>query len=147
MAEDDKTTKDEKKPEGAGKCGMDAFNVLKLSNEGVKMPLTLPDGTKTEEFLMLRGADSKYFQNAKARANREMVKLAKNQKAEPEDKARREKEITCRLASALVCSWSFDVECDETNIMKFFKDSPQVQEQADMFAGTRTNFFKKPPQN
>lgn len=137
---------DENKVEGAGKVGMAAFNVVAMSNDGVKLPLRLPDGTVTEEFLVVRGADSKTFRNQQARANREKVKLAKKQNLDPAQVARQNADIDRRLVASLVVDWSFDEECNEVNVAKFLADAPQIQGQIDLFAGDRANFFKKPPQ-
>jgi len=129
---------------GAGKCGMDAFNVTKLANEGVKMPLTLPDGTATDEFLMVCGADSHVFRAEQAKANRQLLKLAKNQKMDP-DKAEHQRQAIQRgLVAVLVVDWSFDEECSKGAVMRFFEASPQIQMEVDNFAGNRTHFFAKP---
>lgn len=138
---------DENKDTGAGKVGIDAFNVVKMSNDGVKLFLHLPDGTKTDEFLVVRGADSKIFRNHQARANREKVKLAKKQGQDPAQLARQHADIDRRLVATLISDWSFEAECTEENVAKFLADAPQVQTQIDIFAGDRTNFFKKPPQD
>ena len=138
---------DEKKDAGAGKVGMAAFNVVTMSNDGVKLFLHLPDGTKTDEFLVVRGADSKVFRNHQARANREKIKLTKKQNIDPAQLAREHADVDRRLVATLVADWSFEGKCDEETIVKFLSDAPQVQTQIDLFAGDRSNFFKKPPQD
>jgi len=136
-----------KENKGAGKCGMGAFNVVKKSTEGVEMPLTLPDGTATEEHLVVRGADSTKFQGAKAKANRELLTALKKSKDDPEKRQALQDSSTRKILASLVVGWSFDEECNEVNVLKFFADAPQVQEQVGAFAGERTNFFVKPPQD
>ena len=127
--------------------GMGAFNLVKKSNDGVKMPLTLPDGTATDEFIVVRGADSTLFRGAKAKCNRELLKNLKKIKDDPEKQEKVQTEATRNLVAALVADWSFPEECNAVNVAKFLADAPQVQEQIDMFADTRTNFFVKPPQD
>lgn len=132
------------------KVGMEAFNVSKLSNEGVELPLTLPDGTPTEEFLIVGGADSKAFRNHMARANRDKLKIVKRTKskeADPAETTRLTADIDRELVASLIVGWSFAEPCDKVNVCKFLADAPQVQAQVDSFAGNRANFFVKPPQN
>lgn len=129
------------------KVGMGAFNTAKLSNEGVKMPIRLPDGTETNEFLVVLGADSKAFRGAKAKADRDKLEALKalNNK-QPAKVATIQADITRELVASLVVGWSFDEPCDKANVNKFLSDSPQIQEQIDLFAGGRANFFAVPPQ-
>lgn len=126
---------------------MDAFNTAKLSNEGVELALYLPDGTKTDEFLVVRGMDSKAFRSAQARANRERVDIAKDKDLSPEDQATKAAEVNTRLVASLVADWSFSQECNDVNKMKFLQDAPQIQRQVDVFAEKHSNFFTKPPQD
>lgn len=126
--------------------GMDAFNVSKLSNEGVKLPLSLPDGTATAEYLVVCGADSTKFRNHRARADRDKVKLSKRTKEQdPAEMARLTAEIDRELVATLIVDWSFPEPCEKANVCKFLADSPQIQAQVDLFAGNRANFFAKPP--
>lgn len=130
------------------KVGMDAFNVTKLSNEGVKLSLMLPDGTPTEEFLVVGGADSKAFRNQVARMNRDMLKIFKRTKEQdPAEFARLTADSNRELVAALVLDWSFTEPCDKVNICKFLADAPQIQKAVDDFAGIRANFFVKPSQD
>lgn len=127
--------------------GMEAFNVVKLSNEGVKMPLSLPDGTKTAEYLVVRGADSKEFRTHLSKANREKVKVAKLNTKDPAAADRKLAEINRELVATLVAGWSFPVECDKAHVVQFLADSPQIQKQVDDFAGNQANFFVRPPED
>ena len=127
--------------------GMDAFNVAKLSNEGVKLALTLPDGTATDEFLIVCGADSKAFRNLMARVNRDKLKILNQTKEDQAEVARLIADIDRELVASLITDWSFTEPCDKANVCKFLADSPQIQAQVDAFAGNRANFFVKPPQD
>ncbi len=140
-------TVDKETEETAGKCGMAAFNIARKSNEGVKLPLTLPDGTETAEWVKVRGADSKRFRNTQAKANRERLKNVKKKSQEPAQVAQQDADITRRLVASLVSDWSFPEECNEANIVKFLADAPQIQEAIDLFADQRVNFFDKPEQD
>lgn len=128
--------------EKSTKSRMSAFNVSQKSNDGVKVPLTLPDGTETDEFLVLLGADSKVFLAARAVANRDAVELSKSKDA-PAAIAKKRDEINRRLVASLVVGWSFGDAPTESEVVGFFADAPQVQEMVDLFAGDRGNFFEK----
>lgn len=127
--------------------GMDAFNVSKLSNEGVKQPLVLPDGTATAEFLVVCGADSKEFRKHRAEADRDKAVIAKKTKDKPAEFAKAVEEIDRGLVASLIVGWSFPEECTKENVINFLAGAPQIQTQVDMFAGNRVNFFVKPPQD
>lgn len=129
------------------KTGMDAFNVAKMSNEGVKLPLMLPDGTETDEYLIVGGADSKAFRGRMARANRDRLKLLKDEHLDPATPAHKTEDIDRDLVATLIVGWSFDESFEHCNVVKFLADAPQIQEQVDKFAGNRANFFVKPPQD
>ena len=126
------------------KTSMAAFNVAKKANSGSKMMLTLPDGTETEEYLVVMGADSTKFRGVVAKANREKLKKLKSMQ---DNDAARDKmllDTEIKVLASLVVDWSFDEECTQANVVRFFKDSPQIQEQVDSFASDRANFFEVP---
>lgn len=127
------------------KTDMSAFNVTTLSNDGVKVPLSLPDGTPTEEFLVVCGADSKEFKTHKMNADRRKLQAVKDLKDNPERLAELHEDINRELVATLVKSWSFEPECNVKNVCAFLESAPQVQTQVDKFAGDRSNFFTKPP--
>ena len=136
--------------ESIGKVGMEAFNVVKKSNEGVTLPLSLPDGTKTDEYLVVLGADSQKFQEAVSIAYSEKAKLRTSiddEKISVDDAAKQTEEINRRMVSALVIDWSFDETCNGTNVCKFFHDAPQIQDAVNLYAGDRSNFFDLPPRS
>jgi hypothetical protein len=43
---------------------MDAFYTRQKANEGIQLPLFLPDGTKTDHWIRIRGIDSDAFRIA-----------------------------------------------------------------------------------
>ena len=129
------------------KVGMGAFNVRDMSNAGVKVPLTLPDGTETDEFLIVRGVDSAAIRDASARGNLKRLEIAKVKDMPPEFRAGAEEDITRDVVVSLIAGWSFGTECNEENVDKFLLDAPQILKQVNIFAADRSNFFKKPPQS
>jgi len=126
--------------------GMSDFGIARKANEGVKLPLALPDGTETDHYLVVRGADSARFRGARAKYNRELVKSLKTCKDDPERQERLESETRLKMVASLVADWSFPEDCNELNVCKFLADAPPIEEQVDSFAGVRSNFFVKPPQ-
>lgn len=125
------------------------FNILDKSTEGVELPLFKPDGTKTAEWIRVRGMDSTAFRRQQATIAR--TRLAYMQDArkggkDPDPGDLREKELDWdrQLVASLVAGWSFPEECTPANVVKFFEVAPQVKEQVEQFAGDRLNFFGSP---
>ena len=127
---------------------MSDFNITDKSEQGIKMKLTLPDGTETEHFLMVRGADSPTFKRAQARTQRKNLDLLKLQngskKLDAGAVAEKQAAHQTELVAVLVVGWSFDQKPTKENIVDWLKTAPQIQEQVDQVAGDRTNFFTKP---
>ncbi len=126
--------------------GMGSFSIKVQSEEGIKVPLLLPDGEETEHFLMVRGADSAAFRKAQARAHRgalELVKLSKAKKPIDEgDLAMRQAKVQRDLLSHLIAGWSFEAECTPETVSDFFHEAPQIEEMVNEIAGDRGRFFK-----
>lgn len=151
--------KNEVKTEKASSpVGMEAFKIAEKSESGILVELDLPDGSESGENLTIRGADSKTFQKAKARYNREKLNLHKGftksgKKLDPADLAMREADLIRELAANLVVDWSFKdkkgkkIPCTTKAVVSFFKDAPQIQEQVDSVAGQRRYFFNGPSTN
>lgn len=132
--------------------GMDAFDIKSGSDAGTKIDLYLPDGTKTDHWLNVLGADSSKFQRARARANREEMELMKtkgknNKQQDAGTLFEKQMGIRRKLVAALVSDWSFPEKCNIETVSAFFEKAPQVQTQVDNFAGERSNFFAKPPKS
>ena len=111
------------------------------ANEGERMPLSLPDGTTTDEWLQIRGVDSDIFQRAMDEFRRELVVLA----SVKDEKERAEKTEAARLKlnAALVIGWSFDAEFSEAALLEFLRESPYIATEVDRFASDRRRFFGK----
>ena len=56
------------------------FHTRAAANEGIKLPLTLPDGTATEEWLQIRSIDSDAFRAAEAASNRRLLEAMASEK-------------------------------------------------------------------
>jgi|TARA_R110000772_G_scaffold229216_1_gene340061 hypothetical protein len=127
--------------------GMGSFSIKGRSEDGIKVPLLLPDGEETEHFLMVRGADSAAFRKAQARAHRgalELLKLSKAKKPiDAGDLAMRQAKVQRDLLSNLIAGWSFEAECTPETVSDFFEEAPQIEEMVNEIAGDRSQFFKK----
>lgn len=111
------------------------------ANEGERMPLSLPDGTPTDDWLQIRGVDSDEFRHAMDEFRRELLVLAsvkdQSERKEKTDAAR------LRLNAALVIGWSLDAEFTESALLEFLRESPYITEEVDRFASDRRRFFGK----
>lgn len=121
------------------KASMSDFFTREKANNGIKVPLFMPNGSMTDQWLLLRGVDSDEFRLADVQAKRDAVRLA----AIPETKDRDQAiyDLTIRLTAVLVADWSFDEECTLENVINFFKEAPQIAHAVDVTAGDRGYFF------
>ena len=69
-------TKDAKNEQAKAPLPMESFFTRENANEGIELPLLLPDGTKTEHWLRIRGVDADGFRKAEARSKRKMLEIA-----------------------------------------------------------------------
>ena len=111
------------------------------ANEGERMPLSLPDGTPTDEWLLIRGVDSDQFRAALDEFHRELLAVSSlkdaAEKAEKTDAAR------LKLNSALVIGWSFEEQFSPSSLREFLHEAPHITAEVDRFAGDRRRFFGK----
>ncbi|SHO57828.1 phage tail assembly chaperone [Vibrio quintilis] len=120
---------------------MKAFFTRQKANEGVRLPLTLPDGTKTEHFLLIRGIDSDAFREAEAEAKRQAMQLSMIEDEEEKQQAISDRKLS--LVATLVLDWSFEQECSPENVTSFLREAPQIADQVDQLAARRALFFDK----
>ena len=120
---------------------MDQFHTRTRANEGIKLPLSLPDGTETEHFLTIRGVDSDVFREAEAEAKRNAMQVAVLEGDDQRKEAIADEKLN--LVAVLVMGWSFDQECTLENIKAFLREAPQIADQIDQIAARRTLFFGK----
>lgn len=121
--------------------GMEAFFTRERANEGIEVPLYLPDGTKTEHWLRIRGVDSDHFRLAEAESKRDAMRVAMIE--DPLERAKAIADAKLNLIAALVISWSFEKECTLENIKEFFRQAPQIADAVDQVASKRALFFAK----
>lgn len=118
------------------------FHTREVANEGIKVPLSLPNGDKSEEYLLIRGIDSDEFRRANVKKQRDLINLAQLGEEEREAKLER---ASAELIASLVISWSFKAEFNEENLVQWLIDAPQIADMIDRIASQRGLFIKKKP--
>ena len=122
---------------------MDEFFTRASANEGVKLPLYLPNGTVTEHFFVVRGVDSDEFRVAESKAKRGAINIAQLDTEAERIDAIQQSEREC--IASLIASWSFDNPCTRPNVMAFLKEAPQIADAVNRFAARREGFMAKKP--
>ena len=87
--------------------GLSDFHTRKAANDGIKVVLSLPNGNKSDHFLMIRGIDSDEFRRAETAKNRALIGI--NELSDDAKESLLNK-IAIDLISSLVIGWSFDDE-------------------------------------
>lgn len=125
--------------------GMESFFTREKANSGVEVPLWLPDGTKSEHFLTIRGVDSDAFRIAEADGRRKGMEISMI--TDTLEKAEAIQEAKLRLIAALVISWTFPQECTLESVVAFFREAPQIADAVDQVASRRSLFFAQRSSN
>ncbi len=115
------------------------------ANEGKKLFLLLPDGTPTEEYLLVRGIDSDEFRAAKTAASRAVFELDKKQLDDKAFIKKFDEDAEFTQFQALVIGWSLEEEFTPDNLKLLLTESPNIRERVNNFAANRAEFFKKKP--
>jgi hypothetical protein len=120
---------------------MEAFFTRQKANEGIEVPLWLPNGDKSPFSLRIRGIDSDAFKGAEAESRRRMVELASADLTKLSSIAVAAEE-RLGILSALVISWTFPDEFNAANVRTLLREAPQIADQIDRIASKRHLFFK-----
>ena len=118
---------------------MEAFFTREKANDGIKVPLHLPTGEKSEHWIEIYGVDSDAFRRAELEARREGVKLATIQ--DPIEKDQAQVDLTRTLRASLIRAWSFDQELTRETASEFLRNAPQIAETIDRVSSNRALFF------
>lgn len=120
---------------------MEDFFTRERANEGLEVPLHLPNGNLSEHKLWIRGVDSDEFRRADSESRRSLSRIM-----EIEDLVKRDEEvenIKLKLIAACIISWTFSQECTMENKVKFLRQAPQIADAVDRVATSRKLFFLK----
>ncbi len=115
------------------------------ANEGKKLYLLLPDGTPTEEYLLVRGVDSDEFRAAKTAASRAVFELTQEQLKDKAFVHKFDEENEFKQFQAMIVGWSFDEEFTPENLKTLLTESPYIKDRVNNFSANRAEFFKKKP--
>lgn len=125
----------------ASVTSMDQFFTRAKSNEGVSVPLLLPDGSPTEHWIKVRGIDSDEYRRADSRARRRAIDIAQEK-----DEGTREdmiEDTKLDVLSVLVADWSFPKPCTPEEVKAFLREAPHIADLVDKTAYKRALFFVK----
>lgn len=126
-------------PAASVRPSLEAFHTRARANEGIEVPLFLPDGTATDHRIRIRSTDSDAFRAAEAAGREHMIDVMANkeQLAKFDHEAER-----LKLVASLVISWTFDRPCTPENVIAFLREAPQIADSIDRVSANRRNFFK-----
>lgn len=121
------------------------LNTRDSANEGIKIPLTMPDGSETDDFIVIRSIDSDAFRDAEIDGRRAVLRAAEID--DLDERRRLAKESTLNMQVALIKDWSFDEPCTEENIREFLTLAPHIADAIDQLATKRKLFVVKKSTN
>lgn len=123
--------------------GMADFYTRDKANEGRKLPLYAPDGSPTDDWLLVRHIWSDAFQKAEDAAQREAREtiMGMGDDPDPDAVAEATRAARIKLLSALVAAWSFDEECTPEAVAAFLDRAPQIADAIDKAAADGKRFF------
>jgi hypothetical protein len=119
---------------------MQEFFIREQNNEGVRVPLFRPDGTKTEHWLLVVGQFSDRFLTARSKLMRKASKVAKIENQEERETAIQEQGLL--LTASLISDWSFTKPCTEANVVEFLRNAPQIAASVDSVSAQQALFLK-----
>jgi len=126
---------------------MEQFYTRDKANEGVTLPLSLPNGDMTEESLTILGIDSDDFKRANTEEQRKISTTLEIAAKIDDDEERlafvtkREADSKLIILAALIKAWSFEEECTEENKINFLRNAPQIADAINSYAADRKRFF------
>ena len=116
------------------------FFTLPALEAGKKLPLTLPDGTETEHYLIVIGADA-------PAARRRLLELGREGRDRDESKMSDDEVYdintanTIKYRSSLVIGWSFDAPFSTEAAAELLAQNPGLSQEIELLASNRSRFF------
>ena len=96
------------------------------------MPLYLPNGDKSDEFIMVLGKDAAQARSAKNDAIRARL---------TEDASQEDSRLI--MIAGFIDSWSFKMDCTQESKIEMLSNAPYISDSIDYFAADNDNFTKK----
>jgi len=120
---------------------VEEFFTREVANEGLLMPLKLPNGEPSDEWIRVLGRDSDQFRAAELIANRKALNALESFTGD----AHAAEEIGVNLQreciAALISAWSFELELTLDNKLRVLREAPQIADAINLLAGDRARFF------
>lgn len=118
------------------------YMTAQRASDAVQMPLVLPNGTRTADYLLVVGTESAEFRTAKYEQEQRAIAIA----ALPAGEARMKAVEDARMSVLAACvkGWSFDVEFTPTAAKDLLTGAPYLADAVDYFISKRANFFAQP---
>lgn len=119
--------------------GMDKFFTRDSANKGTKVPLYLPTGELTEDWLLVLGMESdaaRIAMNRISRSTSDIIGLTDEKEIADTSFATK-----AEAASLLISDWSFEEECNEANKIKLLTNAPHLVNAIDAISSNRKLFF------
>ena len=124
---------------------MSAFFTKDAANEGVTLPLTLPDGAESEYKLTILSVDSDSYRSMNLECNRRLrdsvqgLQDGSKERLEALSAAYEANRVS--LLASVIKDWNFPEPCTRENKEKLLREAPQIAAVIDEFAGNRRAFF------
>lgn len=118
------------------------YKTAQRAQDAVKMYLVLPDGTRTDDYLMLVGTESSEFRGAKYVQEQRALEIARKDTIEERMAAVEDARIS--VLAACIKGWSFDVPFSGAAAKELLAGAPYLADTVDTFISRRANFFAKP---
>lgn len=121
---------------------MEDYKTTQRAQDAVKMFLVLPDGTRTDDYLMLVGTESTDFRGAKYKQEQRALEISRL--GTIEERMAAVEDARMSVLAACVKGWSFDVPFSEASAKELLAGAPYLADTVDTFISRRANFFAKP---
>lgn len=128
--------------EQTAKYSIEDYKTAQRAQDAVQMFLTLPDGTKTTDYLLVVGTESSEFRSAKYAQEQRAFEISKLESMEQRMDAVEDARIT--VLASCVKGWSFDVPFTPEAAKDLLKGAPYLADAVDVFISRRAHFFAKP---
>lgn len=118
------------------------YKTAQRAQDAIKMFLVLPDGTRTDDYLMVVGTESTEFRGAKYVQEQRALEISRLKTVEERMAAVEDARVS--VLAACVKGWSFNVEFSEAAAKELLAGAPYLADSVDTFISRRANFFAKP---
>lgn len=126
---------------------IEAFKTRAKANDGVKVPLSTPDGAPTEHWLQIRSIWSDEYQAARSELIRQAIDDGRKVSEAKGEAATLRKTLDRKrravAAASLIAGWSFDLEFTEEAVADFLLEAPQILAHVERIAEDGARFFGK----